>query len=337
MSGVVSVVIGAASLLMGLPIVFTIMVVNFVGGYIPYIGAFLGGGLAVIVALGDGGVAQAALMLLIVLAANLLLENFVEPKVMGSSLDVHPLVVLVVTALGGLVGGMVGLILAVPAYVIARDGLARLRSRGDLDRVERSCAARRAEAPGVAARWPTPAPRAPSPELGRPDAPPAEPGWSGRRQPPWRSRGRCCSGCTTSCRSTTAPPRESVARLIVGIVGFIVVLGIGLHRVKNPELPMLRAIQALGVAIAVFLVVFTALYRSISQASTSSFSEPLNHTGGLYLTITVFSTVGFGDITPETDLARILVSVQMLLDLVVIGAVVRLLLNAAKTGMDGDM
>ncbi len=50
----------------------------------------------------------------------------------------------------------------------------------------------------------------------------------------------------------------------------------------------------------------------------------------------MFSTVGFGDITPETDLARILVSVQMLLDLVVIGAVVRLLLNAAKTGMDGD-
>ena len=123
---------------MGLPIVFTIMVVNFVGGYIPYIGAFLGGGLAVIVALGDGGIAQAALMLVIVLAANLLLENFVEPKVMGSSLDIHPLVVLVVTALGGLVGGMVGLILAVPAYVIARDGLARLRSRGDVDRVSRA-------------------------------------------------------------------------------------------------------------------------------------------------------------------------------------------------------
>jgi len=135
MSATVSVVIGIAALLMGLPIVFTIMVVNFVGGYIPYIGAFLGGGLAVIVALGDGGIAEAALMLLIVLAANLLLENFVEPKVMGSSLDIHPLVVLVVTALGGLVGGIVGLILAVPAYVIVRDGLGRLRSRGDLDKV----------------------------------------------------------------------------------------------------------------------------------------------------------------------------------------------------------
>ena len=135
MSAIVSAVIGIASLVMGLPIVFTIMVVNFVGGYIPYIGAFLGGGLAVIVALGDGGISEAAVMLVIVLAANLLLENFVEPKVMSTSLDIHPLIVLVVTALGGLVGGIVGLILAVPAYVIVRDGLARLRSRGVVDKV----------------------------------------------------------------------------------------------------------------------------------------------------------------------------------------------------------
>ena len=114
MSAIVAVVIGLASLLLGLPLVFTIVVVNFIGGYIPYIGAFLGGGLAVIVALGDGGLGTAAIMLVVVLAANLLLENFVEPKVMGRTLDIHPLVVLVVTALGGLLGGIVGLILAVP-------------------------------------------------------------------------------------------------------------------------------------------------------------------------------------------------------------------------------
>jgi predicted PurR-regulated permease PerM len=111
------------------------MVVNFVGGYIPYIGAFLGGGLAVIVALGDGGVGKAAIMLVAVLASNLILENFVEPKVMGRSLDIHPLIVLVVTALGGLLGGMVGLILAVPAYVIARSAFSRFRSRGIVDKV----------------------------------------------------------------------------------------------------------------------------------------------------------------------------------------------------------
>ena len=135
MSAIVSLFIGLVALLLGLPLVFTIMVVNFVGGYIPYIGAFLGGGLAVIVALGDGGAGKAAIMLVAVLASNLLLENFVEPKVMGRSLDIHPLIVLVVTALGGLLGGMVGLILAVPAYVIARSAIGRFRSRGVVDMV----------------------------------------------------------------------------------------------------------------------------------------------------------------------------------------------------------
>jgi predicted PurR-regulated permease PerM len=129
MSAAVAIVIGLTSLLLGLPLILTIMIVNFIGGYIPYIGAFLGGGLAVIVALGEGGVPDAIIMLITVLAANLLLENFVEPKVMGSNLHIHPVVVLIVTALGGLMGGMVGLILAVPAAVIAADAIARLRSR----------------------------------------------------------------------------------------------------------------------------------------------------------------------------------------------------------------
>ena len=109
---------------------FTIFVVNFIGGYIPYIGAFLGGGLAVIVALGDGGLDTAAVMLVAVLASNLLLENFVEPKVMGRTLDIHPLLVLVATALGGFLAGIVGLILAVPFVVIAGKAIGELRSRG---------------------------------------------------------------------------------------------------------------------------------------------------------------------------------------------------------------
>jgi putative heme transporter len=130
MSAIVAAVIGVASLLLGLPLVFTIVVANFIGGYIPYIGAFLGGGLAVIVALGDGGLDVAAVMLVVVVASNLLLENFVEPRVMGRTLHIHPLLVLVVTALGGFLFGIVGLILAVPFTVIAGDAVGRLRSRG---------------------------------------------------------------------------------------------------------------------------------------------------------------------------------------------------------------
>ena len=74
-------------------------------------------------------------MLVIVLAANLILENFVEPKVMGKTLDIHPLTVLVVTALGGLLGGIVGLILAVPFTVIAGNAVGRLRRRGVISQV----------------------------------------------------------------------------------------------------------------------------------------------------------------------------------------------------------
>ena len=101
---------------------------------------------------------------------------------------------------------------------------------------------------------------------------------------------------------------------------------------RSADLPGLRAIQALGGSHSPVPPGLRRRLPLLSQASTTHFSEPLNHTGALYLAITVFSTVGFGDITPEDDLARIVMSIQMLLDLVVIGAVVRLLTTAAKTG-----
>jgi hypothetical protein len=130
--------------------------------------------------------------------------------------------------------------------------------------------------------------------------------------------------------------RESLIRLLIGIAAFIVVLALQLHRIKRAAIPELRAIQALGVTIPLFLVIFAVVYLSMSQSSPTHFSEKLDHTGALYLVITVFSTVGFGDITPESRGARILIGIQMLLDLVVIGAVVRLLVSAAKSGRDGN-
>jgi predicted PurR-regulated permease PerM len=58
-------------------------------------------------------------MLLVVLVANLLVENMVDPHVTGRTLRIHPLAVLVVTTLGGVLGGLVGLMMAVPMTVIA--------------------------------------------------------------------------------------------------------------------------------------------------------------------------------------------------------------------------
>jgi voltage-gated potassium channel len=114
---------------------------------------------------------------------------------------------------------------------------------------------------------------------------------------------------------------------------FGVILSLQTRQIVRAELPELRAVQALGVILPLFLVVFAASYLSMYYASAHMFSQKLDHTSALYFTITVFSTVGFGDITPTTDFARIIVSIQMLLDLVIIGAVVRLLVSAAKTGL----
>jgi putative heme transporter len=109
-----AVVVGLASLALGVPLAGTIAVVTFVTAYIPYIGAFASGAFAVILALGAEGTTTAVIMLIVVILANGLLQNLVQPFAMGSALDLNPLAVLVLTIGAGCVFGMVGLVLAAP-------------------------------------------------------------------------------------------------------------------------------------------------------------------------------------------------------------------------------
>jgi putative heme transporter len=125
------VVVGLASLALNVPLAGTIAVVTFVTAYVPYIGAFVAGAFAVIIAFGAKGTTIALVMLLVVILANGLLQNIVQPFAMGSALDLHPLAVLVLTISAGCVFGMIGLVLAAPiasaAVHITRD-LARARA-----------------------------------------------------------------------------------------------------------------------------------------------------------------------------------------------------------------
>jgi hypothetical protein len=103
--------------------------------------------------------------------------------------------------------------------------------------------------------------------------------------------------------------------------------------VLRSEYPGLRAVEALASAIPLFLLVFAVAYLLMADADGGAFSEPLSRTDALYFTITVFATVGFGDITPRTDLARVATMVQMLGDLLVVGLVLHVMVGAVKAGL----
>src|SRR6478736_1213090 len=124
-------VVGLGALALGVPLAGTIAVVTFVTAYVPFVGAFVAGAFAVIIALGANGTTTALIMLVIVIAANGLLQNIVQPFAMGSALDLNPLVVLVLTIGAGCIFGMLGLVLAAPiasaAVHITRD-LAKARA-----------------------------------------------------------------------------------------------------------------------------------------------------------------------------------------------------------------
>ena len=108
------VVVGIGAFALGVPLAGSIGVVAFVTAYVPYIGAIVAGFFAVLLALCTKGVTVALIMLVIVIAANGILQNVFQPFAFGAALNLHPLAVLIVTIAAGCLLGMVGLVLAAP-------------------------------------------------------------------------------------------------------------------------------------------------------------------------------------------------------------------------------
>jgi voltage-gated potassium channel len=120
-----------------------------------------------------------------------------------------------------------------------------------------------------------------------------------------------------------------VLRLTVALALFVAVLANEIRLITTNERPLLRA----GVAMATVIPLFSWVYLTLSGANPGAFSSgPLDRPSALYFTVTVFSTVGFGDITPRSDVARMVVTVQMLADLAVIAVVIRMIFGAVTRG-----
>ena len=91
---------------------------------------------------------------------------------------------------------------------------------------------------------------------------------------------------------------SAVALLLGGLLLFAVVITWQIRAILESSYPGLRAVEALASAIPLFLLLFALVYFKMADLQAQAFSEPLTRTDSLYFTITVFSTVGFGDITP---------------------------------------
>jgi hypothetical protein len=109
----------------------------------------------------------------------------------------------------------------------------------------------------------------------------------------------------------------SLRTLITFGLGLLTFAGLTFWQVRaiiQSDVPVLRAMQALASGVTLLLVLYSSLYSVIAYNQTDSFTQTLSRTDGLYFTVTVFATVGFGDITPRSELARIITTTQMLSD-----------------------
>lgn len=121
--------IGIGLLVLDVPGAFGLAALVFVGAYIPYLGAFLSGAVAVLVALADRGVVIGLWALGVVLAVQVLEGHVLQPMIQSRTVQMHPAVVMIAITAGASVAGILGMLLAVPLTAAAFGVVHELRER----------------------------------------------------------------------------------------------------------------------------------------------------------------------------------------------------------------
>ncbi|MFB9315564.1 AI-2E family transporter [Nocardioides plantarum] len=118
-SAVDAVLIGIALVVVGVPLAIPLAILTFVGGFVPIVGAFVVGALAVLVALVSGGPTDALIILVVIVAVQQLEGNVLSPWLQAKSMQLHAAVVLLSVTLGSTLFGITGAFLAVPVVATA--------------------------------------------------------------------------------------------------------------------------------------------------------------------------------------------------------------------------
>ena len=132
---------------------------------------------------------------------------------------------------------------------------------------------------------------------------------------------------------SSALTTATVLVLAGGMTVVAVLLGWHLRSIIRSPYPRVRAVAALATTVPLFLVVFATTYFVMSRTQPEHFSEPLSRVDSAYYTVTIFATVGFGDITPDTSVARATTMVQMVGDVILVGLVAQVIVGAMRQGI----
>ena len=126
-----AVAIGIGLLVLGVPLAVPLAALVFLGAFVPIIGAVIGGGAALLIALVANGPITALIVLGIIIAVMQLEGHVLQPLLLGRAVALHPLAVVLVIAAGVVVAGIAGALFAVPLLAVLNSGVRSLLSPAD--------------------------------------------------------------------------------------------------------------------------------------------------------------------------------------------------------------
>lgn len=117
---IVGILTSVAMLILGVKYAVLLGFLIGISNLIPYFGAIIGVGISIIITIFTGGISQAIWMAIIVIVLQQIDANIINPKIIGSSLEISPLLVIFAVTIGGAYFGVFGMFLAVPIFTVIK-------------------------------------------------------------------------------------------------------------------------------------------------------------------------------------------------------------------------
>src|ERR1022692_1660695 len=124
-----AIVVGLALWIMGVPLVFPLAVLVFLAAFVPLVGLLVAGTLAIVVTLATKGWVDAIILLGVLIIEDQLEAHLLQPQVVGRVIRLHPLAVILSLAIGGVLAGIPGAVVAIPMVAVITRALPELRRR----------------------------------------------------------------------------------------------------------------------------------------------------------------------------------------------------------------